>query len=187
MYSCKRTAHYGCLEPVQFLDAETTMSNHTLSYYKDGVCHDCHKFDDLWSVQLDVILGWRESEKASRALTGEKVRDRKTGKDYVLPNAKDLTSPAEVRFSFIHALSRPLENIPLISNSYLVHSTSSSGKDGVIELVISIGLNILGSPLDTKASSPTSSRKVRLSRSNNLKKNSEMKKNQISEMDLKNL
>lgn len=96
--SCKRTAHYGCLEPVQFHDAETTMSNHTLSYYKDGVCHDCHKFDNQWAVQLDVILGWRESEKASRALTGERVKDRKTGKEYVLPNAKDLTSPAEVCF-----------------------------------------------------------------------------------------
>jgi len=74
------------------------MSNHTLSYYKDGVCHDCHKFDNQWAVQLDVILGWRESEKASRALTGERVKDRKTGKEYVLPNAKDLTSPAEVCF-----------------------------------------------------------------------------------------
>ena len=94
---CKRPAHYGCLDRVEFSDGETTWINHTLSYYRGGICHDCHRYDVAWGVELDVILGWKEgSVDPSKPPRGEKVTDKKTGKEFVLPNAKDSLFPALV-------------------------------------------------------------------------------------------
>ncbi|GAA5908737.1 uncharacterized protein JCM6883_004156 [Sporobolomyces salmoneus] len=94
--TCHRSAHYGCLERAEFDDAETTWLNHTLSYYEGGICHDCHLYDKVKAVKLDVILGWKEAElpEGAKPPKGEKIKDKKTGKEFVLPNAKDSMFPA---------------------------------------------------------------------------------------------
>lgn len=90
--SCKRAAHYGCLKKDS---PEISFADHVTSYWNFGACHDCHLYDDQWQVEVDVILGWKEVD-SSKPPKGEKIKDKKTGKEFVLPSAKDPTFPAEV-------------------------------------------------------------------------------------------
>ncbi|GAA5963733.1 hypothetical protein JCM3765_006830 [Sporobolomyces pararoseus] len=92
--SCKRAAHYGCLDQVQFDDAETTFVNHTLSYFIDRICHDCFFYEGQSQLEVDAILGWKPTE-SSKPPEGEKVKDQNSGKEFILPNAKDSTFPAQ--------------------------------------------------------------------------------------------
>ncbi|GAA6063350.1 hypothetical protein JCM10212_004371 [Sporobolomyces blumeae] len=90
--TCKRPAHYGCLDKAEFDDAETTFANHTFSYLRDGVCHDCYRFDSDWNVRVDVILGWWETGTDS----GTEANARRAPKSggFVMPDEKDPTSRA---------------------------------------------------------------------------------------------
>ncbi|GAA5924790.1 uncharacterized protein JCM15063_005733 [Sporobolomyces koalae] len=92
---CRRAAHYGCVEVPEFEDAGTTWVDHVITYYRSGLCHDCERYDNEWQVELDVILGWKESDESNTShRCGEKVRDPKSGLEFVLPTAKDPTCPA---------------------------------------------------------------------------------------------
>ncbi|GAA5891901.1 hypothetical protein JCM5296_003266 [Sporobolomyces johnsonii] len=124
--TCKRVAHYGCLE---MDDPEWSLADHIKSYFNWEMCHDCYRYDHEWQVKLDVILAWKEDEPQSPSEGGKdddeeeeegtpdlavavKRKDEKTGREYVVPSAKDLMSRAQYLVKWQNQSYRHLDWVP---------------------------------------------------------------------------
>ncbi|GAA5951446.1 hypothetical protein JCM21900_004412 [Sporobolomyces salmonicolor] len=123
--TCKRVAHYGCLE---MDDPEWSLADHIQSYFNWEMCHDCYRYDHEWKVKLDVVLAWKEDEMPSSSEEGKdedeegegtpdlavvvKRKDEKTGREYVVPSAKDLMSRAQYLVKWQGQSYRHLDWVP---------------------------------------------------------------------------
>ncbi|GAA5979555.1 hypothetical protein JCM10908_002967 [Rhodotorula pacifica] len=117
--SCKRTAHFGCLEHDE---PDWTFEDHCKSYHDWSICHDCYAF----SIPLDVILAWAETDplpppsaediepddEIVEKVTHETRVDEKTKKVVVIPSAKDPQAAAKYLVKWQDVGYRHLDWVP---------------------------------------------------------------------------
>ncbi|GAA5876848.1 hypothetical protein JCM3774_000791 [Rhodotorula dairenensis] len=117
--SCKRTAHFGCLEEE---DEDVTFEEHCKSYHEWGICHDCYNYN----VPLDVILAWAETDplpppsvediepddEIVEKVAHETRVDDMTNKVVVIPSAKDPHAAAKYLVKWQDMSYRHLNWVP---------------------------------------------------------------------------
>ncbi|GAA5982615.1 hypothetical protein JCM11641_002601 [Rhodosporidiobolus odoratus] len=119
--TCKRVAHYGCLENDE---PEWSFEQHCQSYYDWAICGECYNFN----VALDVILAWAEADplpnggndkddvesddEVVERIVGERRVDEKTKKVYDIPSAKDPRANAKYLVKWQEMSYRHLQWVP---------------------------------------------------------------------------
>ncbi|KAK4049413.1 hypothetical protein OIV83_004146 [Microbotryomycetes sp. JL201] len=116
---CHRASHYSCLAPTK--DEPEFFEDTALAYFRDGLCHDCYR----WNVVLDVILAWAEDDSLPELPKDEideddvvdeipvtRRKDPETGKIYEIPNVKDVGARAKYLVKWQHLSYRQLSWVP---------------------------------------------------------------------------